>query len=54
MKVRVEEGEAQDRRRKTEEPTWKGVAQSRPKLGEGCMDEHVDISGGVMTRVEVW
>lgn len=53
LKVREEEGVVQDRRRKMEGPIWKGVAQSRPKSGEECMEEQVDMRGGEMVRVEV-
>lgn len=54
LMVREEVGGAQDKRMKVEEPSWNGVVQSRPKLGgEGCMEAHVDMQGGVMVKVEV-
>lgn len=34
-------------------PSWNGEDQSRPKLGEECMDKHVDICVGLMVKVEV-
>ncbi len=41
-------------RMKVDGPSWKGLAQSRPKTAEQrCMDVHVDMSEGVMVRVEV-
>jgi hypothetical protein len=48
-----EVGGVHERRRKVDEPSWNGLAQSRPKLGDCCMEVHVDMCGGVMIKVEV-
>lgn len=53
LKVMEDEGSEHDNRRKREGPSWKGEAQSRPKLGEGCMEEQVDMRGGMRVKVEV-
>ena len=51
--VRDEVGGVHERRRKVDWPSWNGLAQSMPKLGDCCMEVHVDICGGVMIKVEV-
>lgn len=53
LTVRAEVGGAQARRRKVDGPSWKGLAQSRPRLGDCCMEVHVDMEGGVIVKVEV-
>lgn len=53
LKVMEEEGRVQDKRMKREGPSWNGEAQSRPKFGEGCMEEQVDMRGGKRVKVEV-
>lgn len=50
--MREAAGEEQARRRKREVVGWSGEAQSRPKLGEGCMAVQVDMRGGERVRVE--
>lgn len=52
--MREEVGGWQERRMKVDGPSWNGLAQSRPRLdGEGCMELHVDMEGGVRVRVLV-
>lgn len=51
--VREEVGGVHDRRRKVDGPSWNGLAQSRPKFDDCCMELHVDMEGGVMVKVEV-
>lgn len=46
--------EEQAKRMKVDEDRRKGEDQSRPKLLLGCMEEHEDMRGGEMVRVEVW
>ena len=41
----------QARRMKADEPSWKGLAQSRPRFGDGCMEVQLDMSGGVTVKV---
>lgn len=41
--VREEVGGVHERRRKVDRPSWNGLAQSRPKLGDGFIVVHVDM-----------
>lgn len=41
----------QERRMKADGPSWKGLAQSRPRFGDGCMQVQLDISGGMTVKV---
>lgn len=54
LRVREEVGGGHEMRMKVDGPSWNGLVQSRPKLVEyWCMDLHVDMSVGVMVKVEV-
>lgn len=50
--VREEVGGGHERRMKVDGPSWNGLAQSRPKLSDWCMEVHVDMDGGAMVMVE--
>lgn len=40
----------QERRMNADGPSWKGLAQSRPRFGDGCMEVQLDMSGGVTVK----
>lgn len=54
LRVRDDVGGMHEMRMKVDGPTWNGLVQSKPRTEEHrCMDVHVDMSEGVMVRVEV-